>query len=51
MVIQLDWLKKKVNNMLIKPDWPNILINRDENKVTSFKLTKYVFGAPYLDTR
>jgi len=38
MVIQLDWLKKQVNNMLIEPDWLN-MINRDENKVTSFKLS------------
>ena len=49
MVIQLDWLKKEVNTMLIAPDWLNMLVDRDENKVTLFKLTKYDFGAPYLD--
>jgi hypothetical protein len=28
-----------------------MLVDRDENKVTLFKLTKYDFGAPCLDTR
>jgi hypothetical protein len=54
MVIQLEWLKKKVNrpNTLIGPDWLNMLIDRDQKKkVTFFKLTKYDFGSPYLDTR
>jgi hypothetical protein len=37
--------------MLIEPDWLNMLADRDEKKVTLFKLTKYDFGAPYLDTR
>jgi len=31
-VIQLDWLKKKVNNMLMEPDWLNMLVDRDEKK-------------------
>jgi len=45
MVIEHDWLKKKVNNLLIEPDWRNILVNRGENKVTSRKLTMYDFAA------
>jgi hypothetical protein len=36
MVIEHDWLKKKVNNMLIKTDGLNILVDRDENKTTPF---------------
>jgi hypothetical protein len=40
MVIQLEWIKKKVNNMLIEPGWLNMLVDRDENKVTLFVLTK-----------
>jgi hypothetical protein len=39
MVIQLDWLKKEVNTMLIAPDWLNMLVDRGENKVTVFKLS------------
>jgi hypothetical protein len=50
VVIDPDWLKKKVNNLLIEPDWPNMLINKGENKVTSRKLTRYDFAAAYLDT-
>ena len=50
MVIETDWLKKKTNNLLIEPDWPNMLVNRSENKVTSHKLTRYDFSATYLDT-
>ena len=50
MVIELDWPKKKVNNMIIKRHWPNMLKDRCENKVTSFKLTKCDFAAAYLDT-
>jgi len=30
---RIDWLKKKVNNMLIEPDWPHILADWAENKV------------------
>jgi hypothetical protein len=41
--------KEKVNNMLIEPDWLNVLVEWGE-KVTSFKLTKYDFAAAYLDT-
>jgi len=36
--------------MLIEPDWLNMLVERGENKVTSFKLAKYDFAAAYLDT-
>jgi hypothetical protein len=36
MVIEHDWLKKKVNNMLIKTDWLNMLVERGENKGTLF---------------
>lgn len=36
-VLELDWLKNKVNNMLIEPDWLNMLMDRGENKVISFK--------------
>jgi hypothetical protein len=28
MAIEFDWLKKKVNNKLIEPDWLNILVDR-----------------------
>jgi len=31
MVIKLDWLKKKVNNMIIELDWLNVLVDRGEN--------------------
>jgi len=48
MVLELDWLWKIVNNMLIDTDWLSMLLDRGENKVTSFKLTKYDFA--YLDT-
>ena len=34
MVIEVDWLKKKVNNMLIESDWLHILADAAENKVT-----------------
>jgi hypothetical protein len=27
--------------VVIEPDWPNMLVDRGENKVTSFKLAKY----------
>jgi len=50
VVIEIDWLKKKVNNMLIEPDWLNMLLGRGDNKVTLFKLTKYGFAAAHLDT-
>jgi hypothetical protein len=32
MVLKLDWLKKKGNNMLIEANWLNILLDRGENK-------------------
>jgi hypothetical protein len=38
-VIELNWLKKNVSNMLLEDDWPNILVDMGENRVTSFKLT------------
>jgi hypothetical protein len=31
-VIELDWLKKKVNNVLIEANWLNLLVERGENK-------------------
>jgi hypothetical protein len=31
MVIQLDWPKKK-EMTLIEPDWPNMLVDKDEKK-------------------
>jgi hypothetical protein len=31
---RIDWLKKKVNNTLIEPDWLHILADGAENKVT-----------------
>jgi hypothetical protein len=34
--------------MLIEPDWLNML-DRGENKVTSFKLANYDFAAAFLD--
>ena len=49
MVIELDWLKKKVNNIIIERDWLNMLMDTGENKVTSLKLTKYDFATAYLD--
>jgi hypothetical protein len=50
VVIELNWPKKKINNTLIEADWLNILVDKGENKVTSFKLTKYNFAAAYLDS-
>jgi len=50
VVIELNWLKKEVNNTFIQADWLNILVDKGENKFTSFKLTKYDFAAAYLDT-
>ena len=35
-----------MNNMLIERDWLNILVDRGENKVALFKLTKYDFATP-----
>jgi hypothetical protein len=25
MVMELDWLEKKANNVLIEPDWPSVV--------------------------
>jgi hypothetical protein len=50
VVIELNWLKKTVNNMFLVADWLNILVDMGENRVTSFKLTKYDFAAVCLDT-
>jgi len=36
--------------MYIYPDWLNLLVERGENKVTSFNVAKYDFTAAYLDT-
>jgi hypothetical protein len=33
MVFEFNWLNKDVNNMLVVPDWLNILVDRGENKV------------------
>jgi hypothetical protein len=48
VVNELAWLKKKVKNMLLEPDWLNMLVDRGDNKITSFKLTKYDFAAACL---
>jgi len=37
MVIEIQCLEKKVNNMLFETDWLNILVDEGENKVTSIK--------------
>jgi hypothetical protein len=50
MVMELDWLKRKVNNTLIETDWLNMLLDRNENRVTSCKIAKLDFAAAYLDT-
>jgi hypothetical protein len=50
MLIELDWQKKDVNKKFVGPDWLNMLVDGDENKVTSFNLTKYDFAATHLDT-
>ena len=39
-VIEIDLLKNIVNSVLFEPDWLNMLVEGDENKVTSFQLTK-----------
>jgi hypothetical protein len=31
MVTELDWLKKKVNNVLIESGWLNMLVDWGEN--------------------
>jgi hypothetical protein len=31
-VIELDWLNKKISNMLIETNWLNMLADRGENK-------------------
>jgi hypothetical protein len=51
MVMELDLLKRKVNNMLIEPDWLNMLLDRNENRVTSRKMAKFDFAAAFLDAR
>jgi len=38
------------NNLLVEPDWPNMLVDFCENKVTLRKLTRYDFAAACLDT-
>jgi hypothetical protein len=50
LAIELEWLKKKVNNMIIERDWLIVLVDKGESKVTSFKLTKYGFATAFLDT-
>jgi hypothetical protein len=51
MLVELDSLKVKANNMLIETDWLNMLVVRCENKFTLYKLIKYDSAAAYLDTR
>jgi hypothetical protein len=48
--MEIDWKRKDVNNMLVGPDWLDMLVEGGENKVTSFKLTKYDYSATQLDT-
>ena len=36
--------------MVIEPDWLNMSMDRREDKVMLFELTKYDFAAAYLDT-
>jgi len=36
VIIELDWLKIKVNKMLIERDWLNILVDRGENNVLRY---------------
>jgi hypothetical protein len=31
-------------NVVIEPDWPNMLVDMGENKVTSFKLPKFDYA-------
>ena len=50
MVKEFDWLKK-INNMLVEPDWPSMLVHKGQNKAMSFKLTKKDFAAANPDTR
>ena len=51
VVTEHDWLTKKVNKMLIKTDWLNMLVDRGGNEITSFHLNKYDFASAYLGTR
>ena len=50
IVIELDWKKKDVNNILVGTAWLNIMVDGGENKVTSFQLNKYDYAATHLDT-
>jgi hypothetical protein len=43
MVIELGWLKSKVNIVLIENEWQHMLVGGGENEVTSLKLTKHYF--------
>ena len=43
MVIEIQCLEKKVNNMLFETDWLNILVDEGENKVTSIKQAQVWF--------
>jgi hypothetical protein len=51
VIIEIDWLKIKVNEMLIERDWLNMLVDMGENNVTLLKLTKYGCAAAYLDAQ
>jgi hypothetical protein len=46
----INWLNEKGSSMLNEPDWLNTLVERSENKVTSFSVAKYDFTNAYLDT-
>jgi hypothetical protein len=39
-VVEIDWLKKKVNNMLIEPNWLNMVVDRDGNEVNDIQADK-----------
>ena len=41
-------MAEEKSNLIIESDWLNVLVDREE-KVTSFKLTKYDLAAAYLD--
>jgi hypothetical protein len=47
--MELAWIKKDVNKMVVVPDWVNLMVDWGENKVMYFKLTKNDFAAVHLD--
>jgi hypothetical protein len=44
-VIELDWLKKEVSNMLIDTNWLIILVDRGENKGYVIQADQVWFGS------